>query len=103
MRGNLVDLNAILHPSTVYNHPRDVLTDTALTRAEKKAILASWASDAAAVSSAPALRASPVGGAIGSIDEVLEALATLDHDGPRHPPGGAKIRLKPTERVDAAA
>jgi hypothetical protein len=102
MRGNLVDLNHVLHPSTVYNHPRDVLADTALTPPEKKAILASWASDAAAISSAPALRVSPIGGAVVSIDEVLEALSALDC-GPRHPPGGTKIRLKSTERFDAAA
>ena len=45
---NVYDLNAILHPGSVFDHPRDVLADTALSRAEKKAILASWASDAAA-------------------------------------------------------
>ncbi len=49
-----------------------------LTLGEKRAILASWASDAAAVASCPGLRApsglsSPV-----SIDEILEALRELD-------------------------
>lgn len=43
---NVYDLNAILHPGTVFKHPRDVLADATLSRAEKRAILASWASDA---------------------------------------------------------
>ena len=48
---NVYDLNAILHPGSVFDHPRDVLADASLSRAEKRAILASWASDAAAISS----------------------------------------------------
>jgi hypothetical protein len=56
---NIYDLNAILHPGTVFDHPRDVLADATLSRAEKRAILASWASDAAAVTSCPSLRAIP--------------------------------------------
>src|SRR6266404_7061100 len=39
---NVYDLNAILHPGSVFNHPRDVLADAKLSRAEKRAILASW-------------------------------------------------------------
>ena len=53
---NIVDLNAILHPGSVYDHPRDVLADQTISIGEKRAILASWASDAAAVISNPALR-----------------------------------------------
>lgn len=53
---NVVDLNAILHPATVFDHPRDVVADATLSISEKRAILASWASDAAAVASNPALR-----------------------------------------------
>ena len=48
---NIYDLNALLHPGTGFDHPRDVLADAMLSRAEKRAILASWASDAAAVTS----------------------------------------------------
>jgi len=44
---NVYDLNAILHPGSVFDHPRDVLTDATLSHAEKRAILARWASDAA--------------------------------------------------------
>jgi hypothetical protein len=40
---NVVDLSAILHPGSVYDHPRDVVADTTLSTGEKRAILASWA------------------------------------------------------------
>ena len=48
---NVIDLNAILHPGSVYDHPRDVIADATLSIGEKRAILASWASDAASVDS----------------------------------------------------
>ena len=99
---NVYDLNAILHPGSVFDHPRDVLADTTLSRAEKRAILASWASDAAAVNSCPSLRAVPGARAPVSIDDILEALSSLDHP-PRHPPGGKPARLKSTERTGLAA
>jgi hypothetical protein len=84
---NVYDLNAILHPGTVFDHPRDVLADATLSRAEKRAILASWASDAAAISSCPALRCVPGTKEVVAIDDILEALSSLDHS-PHHPPGG---------------
>jgi hypothetical protein len=98
---NVYDLNAILHPGSVFDHPRDVLADATLSRAEKRAILASWASDAAAVPSNPALRAIP-GKRPVFIDEILEALSSLDHS-PRTPPGGKPARLKSVDRSQAAA
>ena len=99
---NVYDLNAILHPGSVFDHPRDVLADATLSRAEKRAILASWASDAAAVTSCPSLRAVPGAKAVVSIDDILEALSSLDHT-PRHPPGGKPARLRSAERISAAA
>jgi hypothetical protein len=54
---NVFDINALLHPGTVFDHPREVLTHPSLSISEKRAILASWASDASAISSCPALRA----------------------------------------------
>jgi hypothetical protein len=97
---NVYDLNAILHPGTVFDRPRDVLADATLSRAEKRAILASWASDAAAINSCPALREVPGTKKIVSIDDILEVLSSLDHH-PRHPPGGKKQRLKSVERMAA--
>ena len=99
---NVYDLNAILHPGSVFDHPRDVLADASLSRAEKRAILASWASDAAAVTSCPSLRAIPGATNVVSIDDILDALSNLDHP-PRTPPGGKPARLKSTDRVALAA
>jgi hypothetical protein len=99
---NVVDLNAILHPGWVYDHPRDVVEDPTLSIGEKRAILASWASDAASVASNPALRELPGSYKMVSIDEVLEALSALDH-GPKEPPGGKPARVKSAARIGIAA
>jgi hypothetical protein len=99
---NIIDLNAILHPGSVYEHPRDVVADQTISIAEKRAILASWASDAAAVASNPALRELPGSRRLVTIDEVLEALAALDHH-PNGPPGGKPARMKSAARVGVAA
>lgn len=72
------DLSTLLHPAGAFNHPRDVVADPDLTLNEKRAILASWASDACAVEAAPALRYAPGGTRPVSIDEILEALRALD-------------------------
>ena len=53
-----VDLDALLHPAQAFEHPRDVIGDADLTLNEKRAILASWASDACAVEAAPGPAAS---------------------------------------------
>jgi hypothetical protein len=99
---NVIDLNAILHPGSVYDHPRDVVADTRISIREKRAILASWASDAAAVASNPALRELPGSHRFVSIDDVLEALSALDR-GPEDPPGGKPARTKSVARVAIAA
>jgi hypothetical protein len=99
---NVIDLNAILHPGSVYDHPRDVVADTTISIREKRAILASWASDAAAVASNPALRELPGSHRFVSIDDVLDALSALDR-GPEGPPGGKPARTKSVARVAMAA
>jgi hypothetical protein len=99
---NVIDLNAILHPGSYYHHPRDVLADQTISPGEKRAILASWASDAAAVTSNPALRELPGSRHIVTIDEVLDALSALDQ-GPKEPPGGKPARTKSAARIGLAA
>ena len=99
---NVIDLNAILHPGSIYGHPRDVVANPNLSIAEKRAILASWASDAAAVSSNPALREIPRSRRLVTIDDVLEALSELD-PAPRNPPGEKPARIKSTARLGIAA
>jgi hypothetical protein len=59
--GDDYDLNQLLHPAQAFGHPSEVVSDLDLTLNEKRAILASWASDACAVEAAPDLRASPSG------------------------------------------
>ncbi len=71
------DLDALLHPASAFVHPDQVVNDSDLTLNEKRAILASWASDACAVEAAPALRQS-AGGRVVRFDEIMDALRTLD-------------------------
>jgi hypothetical protein len=75
-----LDLNALLHPAQAFSHPSDVVNDPDLTLNEKRAILASWASDACAVESAPALRCAPNGGRPVGFDDVMDALRALDKE-----------------------
>jgi hypothetical protein len=82
---DVFDLDALLHPATAFAHPRDVLHDPDLTLNEKRAILASWASDACAADSAPLLRQGPGGAA--TFDDVMDALRELDRQ-----EGGADAR-----------
>ena len=81
------DLDALLHPAQAFGHPSEVVNDPDLTLNEKRAILASWASDACAVDSAPPLRKAP-GGRVVSFDDVVEALQSLDAE-------AEKVRWKP--------
>jgi hypothetical protein len=99
---NVFDLNVILHPGSVFNHPRYVVADPTISIGEKRAILASWASDAAAVASTPALRELPGSHPV-RIDEILEALSALDPRPPKGPPGGKPARVKSVSRVGLAA
>ena len=71
------DLNFLLHPAQAFRQPVDVLDDPDLTLCEKRAILASWASDACAVEDAPALRR-PAGAPTVTFDDVMDALKRLD-------------------------
>jgi hypothetical protein len=99
---NVFDFKALLHPGTVFETPRDVLNSAELTLSEKRAILASWASDASAIASCPALRSPPGLKAPVTIDDILQALRDLDGNGPPEPPGGKPKRLHSVSRAIAA-
>jgi hypothetical protein len=72
-------LDDLLHPAQAFSHPVDVVSDPDLTLNEKRAILASWASDACAIESVPALRRAPTkGGRPVAFDDVMDALRALD-------------------------
>jgi hypothetical protein len=67
----------LLHPSKAFSHPLDIVRDPDMTVAEKRAVLASWASDACAIESNPALRAATTGNVV-SYDDIIDALQSLD-------------------------
>ena len=75
-------------------HPDKVVGDPKLSVAQKRAILASWASDARAVLDTPALRRLE-SGVVLHIDTILDALKALDADetgapGPLMPQRGVR-------------
>jgi hypothetical protein len=71
-------LDRLLSPARHYKHPDDVLRDGALDIGEKRAILSSWASDACAVESMPALRQPPGARKPIPFDAVMDALRQLE-------------------------
>jgi hypothetical protein len=73
-----VEIERLVQPARHFRYPRDVVRDDTLTTAEKRAILSSWASDASAVESMPALRQILGSGHIVKFDEVIDALQELD-------------------------
>jgi hypothetical protein len=75
---NDLALDRLLSPARHYKHPDDVLRDGALDLGEKRAILSSWASDACAVESMPALRQPPGARRPVSFDAIMDALRRLD-------------------------
>jgi hypothetical protein len=65
--------------SRMFAHPQDVVTAPDLSREEKRAVLASWASDVWTVESAPGLRHCPgLADRTVPVDVVLDALRSLD-------------------------
>jgi hypothetical protein len=72
------DLDSLLYPAQAFEHPSRVVTDPDLTLNEKRAILASWASDACAIEAAPTLRKTPGTGRLVRFDDIMDALRALD-------------------------
>jgi hypothetical protein len=70
-------IDKLLDPAGAYQHPAQVVADTDLTLNEKRAVLASWASDACAVEASPELR-QPTDGPPIPYDTIMEALRKLD-------------------------
>jgi len=63
--------------SELFGHPDEVLVDARLSVQQKRALLASWASDANAVPHVPSLRQLPDGSVV-DVSEILSALKALD-------------------------
>ncbi|MET0869027.1 MAG: hypothetical protein ABWY35_13055 [Pseudorhodoplanes sp.] len=90
-----LDLDDLLHPARAFRHPSDVANDPDLTLNEKRAILASWASDACALEAAPELRETPSGTQV-RFDDIMEALRGLDREANA---GAASRRLMRKRRL----
>jgi hypothetical protein len=76
------ELDTLLHPASAFDRPRDVVRDPDLTLEEKRAILSSWASDACAVESQPALRRPPGAKQLVEFDDIVDALRSLEKGPP---------------------
>jgi len=92
------DLDTLLHPSQAFEHPSDVVNDPDLTLNEKRAILASWASDACAIEAVPTLRCLPGAKRPVHFDEVMDALRALDEEARRTRGVAGKHRLPERSR-----
>jgi hypothetical protein len=68
-------------PTTQFTHPCAVLEAGALTGRNKRALLATWASDAYAVEGRPALRWLPGTPEPVAVDDILSCLQALDREG----------------------
>ncbi len=81
---NDFDLEYLLHPAAAFRTPTEVVDDPHMTVQEKRAILASWASDACAVEASPELR-QPSPGAVVRFDDIMRALKQLDGEAADRP------------------
>jgi hypothetical protein len=73
----------ISRKSRMFAHPEEVVDDLELTLADKRSLLASWASDALGVEDSPSLRQLP-SGAVVRVDDIMAALKSLDLHEPCH-------------------
>jgi hypothetical protein len=94
-----LDLDALLQPAQAFRHPNEVVSDPDLTLNEKRAILASWASDACAVEAAPALRHPPGSERSVPVDDILAALRALDRQAGSLAEAGAQVRRVQRQRA----
>src|SRR5436305_4045675 len=92
------ELSQLLHPAQAFAHPSDVVNDPDLTLNEKRAILASWASDACAIEAVPTLRCLPGAKRPVHFDEVMDALRALDEEARRTRGVAGKHRLPERSR-----
>src|SRR4029450_11551078 len=96
-KGNGVnfEIDELLHPAQAFTHPSEVVNDPDLTLNEKRAILASWASDACAIEAAPELRSVPRGKPV-RFDDTIDALKPLDRQASEGAPGHLRRILRRT-------
>lgn len=97
--GDECDLESLLHPAKAFTRPMDVVWDADLTLNEKRAILASWASDVCATEAAAELR---IAGSVNLVswDDIMDAMFALSQelDGGRPLPHYKKVAAKQDDR-----
>jgi hypothetical protein len=76
----------LVTPGLAFSHPNEVLDHPELSQAERRAILASWASDARALEGAHRMRCLDNGSVV-TLAEVLHALRKLDAQTALRPDG----------------
>lgn len=96
-----LSLDRLLSPARHYDHPDDVLRDARLTVVEQRAILSSWASDACAVESMPALRLPPGTTRPVAFDTIMDALRRLDGQVGRSKVAGSGAPSTVRDQLDA--
>jgi hypothetical protein len=89
--------SAAPYGAAIYTHPSDVTSNPKLTTAEKRAVLASWISDARAVENAPSLRRLD-SGAVVEVDSILQALVLLDELAPECREDSKRLHLSGRSR-----
>jgi hypothetical protein len=89
--------SAAPYGAAIYTHPSDLTSNPKLTTAEKRAILASWISNACAVENAPSLRQLD-SGAVVEVDAILQALVLLDQQVPDRRESGNRLHLSGQSR-----
>lgn len=96
-RSRSFDIHANSLLAATFSHPDKVLSSPLLTTADKRCVLAAWASDAFAVEDNPWLRQLPGAPAAAALKDILSALRRLDDDDDGPPPfkGGAAQHAAP--------
>lgn len=73
------DLDSLRHPAKAFAHPMDVVHDVDLTFNEKRAILASWASDICAMEASSELRSTESIN-LGRWNDIMDAMSALNQE-----------------------
>ena len=89
-KGKDFHIDYLLHPAGAFRTPMEVVNDPDMTVQEKRAILASWASDACAVEASPELR-EPSPATVVRFDAIMDALKRLDGETANRPDYGRFI------------
>jgi hypothetical protein len=89
-----VALDRLFDPARFFDDPAEIVSAPDLDLPEKRAILSSWASDACAVDSMPALRRPNGARRPVTFDAIMDALRSLDSQAGEDRPGSARFSAR---------